>query len=346
MEEKRKQILKQNYHPQGIIILTILFCFGMYIILSSKILEVKNVNMLFDILSKYCYELCFAIYFVFLFIYILSSYILNFLVKPKKEVLYLYDNSFGSSIFINKKGKKFKVPFCDKEKGKYYYVLKTKDYIYDVLEENFENHEGWSKQIKVSYWFNFYTPMEDFEDMLLIPILYIIVIPNIMAILFASGFVKIYGLIFGIIPTYFLIYDLVYKIKQKKNVNEDNFELEKIYFIFRNSLPFLTILGILFAFGYMFTKAADTITKIAILPFFIIILFWTISEGASLFERRKLEIIFVKLAYLVFLLFWFGFLTFVTISFFKEENSLDMILFTIPFWLAGIYMFYKLIIKK
>ena len=32
MEEKRKQILKQNYNPQGIIILTILFGFSIYII--------------------------------------------------------------------------------------------------------------------------------------------------------------------------------------------------------------------------------------------------------------------------------------------------------------------------
>ena len=73
-----------------------------------------------------------------------------------------------------------------------------------------------SKDKKESYWLNLYTPVYNFEDLLVLPIIYVIAIPIWISIVMAPTDMKYIGIIIGIIPTLLIIYDLVYKIIKKK----------------------------------------------------------------------------------------------------------------------------------
>jgi hypothetical protein len=65
---------------------------------------------------------------------------------------------------------------------------------------------------------------------------------------------------------------------------------------------------------------------------------------ARLLHKDKLEKIFLKSYVVTFLLLWFGIVGFATYSAIKD-NQLSMLLFLIPFYVVGIYAFYKYIIK-
>ena len=71
--------------------------------------------------------------------------------------------------------------------------------------------------------------------------------------------------------------------------------------------------------------------------------------GASLsklFKQPDLEKIFFKCYIAIFLICWLVFLGIMEIKAFKQEFNLFLFIYTIPFWLAGIFALYKLIIKK
>ena len=69
------------------------------------------------------------------------------------------------------------------------------------------------------------------------------------------------------------------------------------------------------------------------------------DDTEKIFNKPKLQNIFLKSYVIVFLIFWFAFLIFLTIKII-EVKAYIMCLFTIPFWIAGIYVFYKFIIKN
>lgn len=352
MEEKRKQIIKEHYPIGKTIIATTLFLiFGIGIISTTNIFEVTSKEMFFEVLFNSSFQLSFGALFIFMHIYIMTSFILDVIIKPKKKVLYLYDNTnYSTSIFINKSGKKYEIPYCRKEKNKYYYVIKTYNYIYEVLDECHETFKGWNKRIKKSYWLNIYTPMGDYEDMLLLPILYSILMPGLLTIILAKGFGKVYGIIWSLLPGYILIYDLICKIKKKNDSDYTPHFLNKIYNIiykiFAKLLVLVILLGIsIFCLMTMYNMK-DTTFKLAFLPFPICTVFIFATTLTKYLGNRELYKIFLKIYYILFFVFWFGALTFATISFFKEGASLGYLLFIIPFWLAGIFMAYKLLIKK
>lgn len=84
--------------------------------------------------------------------------------------------------------------------------------------------------------------------------------------------------------------------------------------------------------------------KIIFLPFILC----AISEiGKSVFviiEKNKWVNIFDKLFVIGFLLFWFGFLIFVDYIALNEEQWL-LLIFSLIFWIAGIYLGKKRLIK-
>ncbi len=114
------------------------------------------------------------------------------------------------------------------------------------------------------------------------------------------------------------------------------------------SLYLLKILGsitIIIFLVYLFLHTTDTITRIILIPFFIC--GFTIFGAliAKFFRKVNLEVLFHKLYTVGFLLFWFGVLVLgCYLSLINREYQ--MIIFTIPFWLVGIYMVYKNFIKK
>lgn len=61
-------------------------------------------------------------------------------------------------------------------------------------------------------------------------------------------------------------------------------------------------------------------------------------------DKPQLVGIFSKIYFVIFALYWFGFLGFFCYTITRDGNYLSLI-FTIPFWLAGIYMVYRIFFK-
>ena len=82
------------------------------------------------------------------------GFFFNVIPLPKKEILYLNKIDKGKAIFFNKKGKEFNYRSnqIDLIENSYYYVLKTHDYIYEILERT---NEIWLPKKRKSYWLNY-----------------------------------------------------------------------------------------------------------------------------------------------------------------------------------------------
>ena len=134
-KKRRKEIIKNEFSVPGLIIMITFACTGLAILYFSGIFNVKSKEMLYDCLSNNGLIIFIG---TFLLVIVLGAFLLsirNVIFKPKKEILYLYENEDNKCIFLNKKDKSFEYKNCKKEANKYYYVMKTADYIYEVLEE-------------------------------------------------------------------------------------------------------------------------------------------------------------------------------------------------------------------
>lgn len=80
--------------------------------------------------------------------------------------------------------------------------------------------------------------------------------------------------------------------------------------------------------------------RIIIIPFLLCFLFLIGKNICLLIGKEKFATIFGKLFRISFLTFWFEFLIFWNIYFIKEKNYFPLV-FTIPFWIAGIYILRK-----
>lgn len=70
---------------------------------------------------------------------------------------------------------------------------------------------------KKSYWLNLYSPFGNFENICLLPIVYVILLPGILSLFISKGYQKLYGLVYSAFPIFIIIYDLFYKIKLRKS---------------------------------------------------------------------------------------------------------------------------------
>ena len=120
--------------------------------------------------------------------------------ESDKGTIYLLD-----PIEISKK--KIMKALTDSE-NKFYYVLRTRDCIYFVYNEAVES---WVPKEKKSFWLTWYSPMGLFEDIFLLPIIYVGFLPGFLSILMSEGFDKIWGIIFSGIPGYLVFYDIYFK---------------------------------------------------------------------------------------------------------------------------------------
>ena len=238
IREKRKEIRKSNFPREGIIIVSILCIAGILMVYYSGIMNVKDWNMLYDCISKNGMQIIFGIFFVLIFLYCLLLFILNIVINPKEEILYLYKKEKNTVYFLNKKGKKFEYDDTKLKEDCYYSVLKTHDYIYDVYDKT---SADWIAKEKKSYWMNYYSPMGNFEDIFLLPIVYVILLPGVLSFIMSKGYQKIFGTLYCIVPIYMIIYDLIYKIKLKKNKEIDEKAFLLSYKILKYILCFLII---------------------------------------------------------------------------------------------------------
>ena len=85
--------------------------------------------------------------------------------------------------------------------------------------------------------------------------------------------------------------------------------------------------------------------KIILTPFLICSISLTGKSFAQLLSKEKLASVFHKLFILGFLLFWFGFLS-VAAFICIRDKSYGMLLFTLPFWVVGIYLVNRQLLGK
>ena len=385
LDERRKQIRENYFATGGLIIITILGLIGFVFILLSGIFSVVNFDMLYQCIASNGMILIFGLFFFIISIIGWVKFISNILVEPKKEVVYLYKNG-KNKYFLDSKGKKYDDDVFDVKENKFYYVYKTSDYIYEIIDESIYASNNFEPKERLSYWTNLYTPFDKIEGVLLLPILYVMFIPGLLAVVMTKGSDKILCLPFLLIPGFFIGYDFVYKIKKKKiidkinsehdpfekkdkldniNSNEELVNMEKgvsnAYEIILSAIGLILSLVFVGFTVWVFVKGANLITRLSIIPFFICAIAILISSITSLKDvidsikvsdktvakkkktKRKKENL-SKILYTIyavgFSLFWFGVLIFFCINIVKQEGYLS-ILFTLPFWIAGFLVIYK-----
>ena len=169
-----------------------------------------------------------------------------------------------------------------------------------------------------------------------------LLIPGILSIIMTKGYGKIFGIIYISIPMFYLIYDLIYKLKQNKSQNVI-YKLNKFHEMFLDFLPFVCQLIVLAIIITLMLHTKDTFSKIMFLPFLILIILSTLATLGKSLKNTKLEKIFIKIFYLIFFTFWFGSLTIYLV---KNSFNINNLILTIPFWIAGILAFFEFVIKK
>lgn len=347
MNIKRKEIRQRHFATGGLIIVSILGCVGMLLIFLSGIFNIKNLSMLYVCVSENGIMIIFGLFFFIVFLYCWLLFFLNVIIKPKKEILYLYKNKNNEVYFINRKGKKFECENHNIKENHYYYVLKTRDYIYEILGESNEIFNNWTPKEKKSYWLNFYSPIGNFEDIFLLPIVYVILLPGLLSFIMSEGYEKIFGLIFSIVPLYVIGYDLIYKIRLKKTNNKvDDTFFVRSYDVLIKTISIIAVTILCIFLINIFLRLSDFTSKLIFAPFLGCGLCSAGTVISNAFKNYKLKNIFSKGYIIIFLIYWFGFITFWTIGIIKQEGNYLYGLFSVPFLAAGIFMIYKYFIKK
>lgn len=100
--------------------------------------------------------------------------------------------------------------------------------------------------------------------------------------------------------------------------------------IIRSSIIFVFLLTII-------SKNQNMISRLMIIPFILCSLFSIGKNICLMIDKKKFATIFSKLFVISFLTFWFGLLIYGSYLFIKEKNF-SQLLFTIPFWIAGVYI--------
>ncbi len=338
---------KKNYPLGGMLIITGLCILGIGVLYFTNFFQIRSYTDFHNYLEAGGGSLCiFCFFFIAVGTYCWTSFILNVILPPKEETLYLDQIDEESCIFLNKKGKKYYFANTSYAVKKFYRVLKTHDYIYKVLghsEDSFRIPKN-----KESYWLNFYSPMGNFENIFLLPIAYVILLPGLLVFFMASGFQKIYGLLMSAIPLYFIIYDFIYKTKKKKLekddiVNDNN--LRKSYYILIHTIKLIPIILACIICTVLFLKTKDLLGK-GIISIFCLCTFCALGMTISkMRNNEKAAKIFAKMYLIIFLLYWFGMVTLFTINVIQTK-AYAMLLFVLPFWIVGIVVAYKKLIKK
>lgn len=109
--------------------------------------------------------------------------------------------------------------------------------------------------------------------------------------------------------------------------------MKKVIFI-RRIIYFLVITGML-----IFIYNDVTENKFILIPFVICSASLLVKNILLLFDNNSVDI-FNKIYIVGFLLFWFGFLFFYSYTCLISKEYL-MLLFTVPFWIVGIYIIRK-----
>ena len=89
----------------------------------------------------------------------------------------------------------------------------------------------------------------------------------------------------------------------------------------------------------------DLMTRIVVIPFLVFAVALGMKNVLIIMNQKALAIKVSKVYVVAFLIYWFGFLIYWNYTSFIEGNW-RKVLFSVPFWLGGIYFTYKRLLKK
>ncbi len=334
----------------------ILFSFTFYILKSWNYQTINMINIQ-EYLKKYG-ELPFIILF-FITIGIIINYLIISSNIKKHTILYLETYKDNNSIFINKKGKiiVYTKRNVSLKEGKFYEVELEDKQIKKIIKVSNEIFK--IKKKKIYYWRNIYLLNKYHENIMLLPVFYIMLIIFIMNALINNN-ARILFIILSIIPLIIIILDLIYKIKLSNdiepNINEFN-NLVYVYDKFNNDIKFknkinkilsyikISIISLLLLLIlYMFFRLDRSIYIILIILLLILIVL-LLKEIFIIKNNDKMLNILYKSCSMIFFMYLFGFLIFSSIIIIKEKAYI-MLLFIIPFLIAGILIIKDEFFKK
>jgi len=350
-----------NEYPwQGMLIITILGIAGVLILFFSGIFSITSYEEFCYYVCKMGMEAIISIFFIVVCLYVWFLFFTEKMLPAKRETLYLLETEKEICKFINKKGKNFFLQNDgDYKVGNYYSVLKTHRTIKKVLKISSETFD--IPKEKRSYWLNFYSPMGDFENVFLLPIVYVILLPGLLSMFISEGFEKIFGLIWIIVPTYIISYDLACKINLKKfgdarpeqeitsisKVTEGSKiketikkELETMDDIVIG-LKTMILACVLVILTYSLKISANLLTRLVILPFYLCCFSLFCAGIFTVIKNEKLANFFKKLVSLIFFISWIIVCFIATLFSIETKQNFSLILVLVPFWAVGIFGLYN-----
>ena len=110
----------------------------------------------------------------------------------------------------------------------------------------------------------------------------------------------------------------------------------------KQSITALIVFGIL---TYILLTTKDLLTRIIIIPFIVFSLSFFIEKVLLIFEKKSLAKKVQKIYVIAFLVYWFGFIIYWDYVSIVNKDYMS-ILFSLPFWVGGIYITYKRLYKK
>lgn len=89
----------------------------------------------------------------------------------------------------------------------------------------------------------------------------------------------------------------------------------------------------------------DLMTRIIVIPFLVFAVAIGMTNALVVMGKKALAVKMSKVYVVAFLIYWFGFLIYWAYASFVEGNYMK-ILYSVPFWLGGIYFTYKRLFMK
>lgn len=210
--------------------------------------------------------------------------------KPKKKLLFLKKCKDNIAVFVDEKGNIYEYANCNKEENKCYYVLKTHNKIYEILESVPEN-QSFINMGERRYWTNFYTKNIKTENTLILPLVYIILLIGIFSLKTLSTFDKITSSIYITVLIYIIIYDFVYKQIQKKS-NDVNKDISKLNKVDTNIKKITIIIIDIFVISAFILNMKGMEMTIMLMPYVVYVILFSLI---IIFKINNNEIIAKKL---------------------------------------------------
>lgn len=324
----------KKYSKQIISVLIIIGAFGCLNIYISNDIDTSN--------NKANTILFIGIIFIIISIYFLILYMYKINEKPKKKLLFLKKCKDNIAVFVDEKGNIYEYANCNKEENKCYYVLKTHNKIYEILESVPES-QSFINMGERRYWTNFYTKNIKTENNLILPLIYIILLIGIFSLKTLSTFDKITSSIYITVLIYIIIYDFVYKQIQKKS-NDVNKDISKLNKVDTNIKKITIIIIDIFVISAFILNMKGMEMTIMLMPYVVYVILFSLIIIFKINNNKELERIFTNIY--TILLFLSHIYIFLYIFFVILQFGTSIELFVVSLILIFVIILTKILIPK